>query len=211
MKLESKNQNAKMKIGLVSTTVAIACLASSAEARIGTSRNLVDKNTVEGAILDSAGTNIRGVVKIDLIKGVATASVSTSSQKQETATKEQHLEDKDNASQEVSQEDPKALPSFDQVMHKDDTPKHGVYVEGGSNRMDSFCARHNHFGPNSGCEQHHASLRGGRVGRGKVTAKTSEDSNSESYLQKHVHEAQSQHQSRSQQRQSQRKQPPGRM
>lgn len=191
-----------MKIGFVSTTVAIACLASSTEARIGTSRNLVDKNAVEGAFLDSNSIDSRSAKKVNLIEGVVTASVSTSSQTQE-ATKEQHLDDQQNTSEEVNQEDQKELPSFDEVMHKD-APKHGTYVEGGSNRMDPFCARHNHFGPNSGCDQHHASLRGGGVGRKKDAAKTGGDESSTTILQHHVHEAQLQHQSRNQQRQSQR-------
>ncbi len=163
----------KMKIGFVSTTISIACLASSTEARLGASRNLVDKNVVEGTFVDSTRAGAVGVKNFDVTEGVATASGSASSKTQESID-EHHSQDEQDTTKKNSEEQPKALPSFDKVMHED-APKHGMYVEGGSDRIRSFCARHNHFGPNSGCEQHQASLRGSRVGKGKAGSNTNSD------------------------------------
>ena len=133
-----------MKIGFVSTTISIVCLASSTEARLA-SRNLVGVNTVEGTHVDP--TDDEALFALN------------------------HSEDEEDTPEKIHDEQPKALPSFDQVMHED-APKHGMYVEGGSDRIRSFCARHNHFGPNSGCEQHQASLRGSRVRKEKVAIDT---------------------------------------
>jgi hypothetical protein len=130
---------------------------------------------------------------MEMIEGVATATTSVETQE---ATREQILkqEEQDQTGVESEQEQPKPLPSFDQVMHKD-APSHGMYVEGGSDRVRSFCARHNHLGPNSGCEQHHASLRGGHVGRVEDATNSSTGGDErKSYLQHHVDEAQLRHQ-----------------
>lgn len=171
-------------MGFIRTTMAITCLASSAEARIGTSRNLAESSNIGHAFTDSAVTR-----PMEVIEGVASATTSVETQE---ATREQILkqEEQDQTGMESEEEQPKPLPSFDQVMHKD-TPSHGMYVEGGSDRVRSFCARHNHLGPNSGCEQHHASLRGGHVGRVEdATSSSAGGGEQNSYLQQHVNEAQ---------------------
>eukprot|EP00531_Pseudo-nitzschia_arenysensis_P016641 CAMPEP_0116134920 /NCGR_PEP_ID=MMETSP0329-20121206/10915_1 /TAXON_ID=697910 /ORGANISM="Pseudo-nitzschia arenysensis, Strain B593" /LENGTH=164 /DNA_ID=CAMNT_0003629687 /DNA_START=80 /DNA_END=574 /DNA_ORIENTATION=- len=160
-----------MKLGFVSTTVSIAFLASATEARFGASRNLVDKNFVQGAFVDSTITEGVGLENFNVTEGTAEATVSKSSTSQE-ATEDHHLGGEQDATEKIYEEQPKPLPSYDQVMHKD-APKHGTYVEGGSDRIRSFCARHNHFGPNSGCEQHQASLRGSRTGKTTNTGSTS--------------------------------------
>lgn len=170
-----------MKIPFLSTTTAIACLASSTEAQIGTRRNLIDSSIVEETIVISPSTRSTAVKDTNSVGGVATstATVTTSLQTQD-ATKEQHLE----AEQQTEQ--PIPLPSFDKVMHKD-APSHGMYAKIGQTR--SFCARHNHFGPNSGCEQHHASLRGRQIDGRKDATTNSGKKDSPSYLQQHVPEA----------------------
>lgn len=215
-----------MKIGFVSTTtMAIACLASPTDARIGSRRNLVDSSTVGKYFVDSAGTGAMTDMDTTLIEGVATTAMTTattSSQMQEQATREQqhHLVEEEQEQQQQQQQaaeendqgqdqPPKPLPSFDQVMHKD-APSHGMYAEGGPNKTRSFCARHNHLGPNSGCEQHPASLQGSRVGKGKddtiATTNTNGEKDSSSFLQHHVFEAQSQHRNRDHQQHQRQKQ-----
>lgn len=160
-----------MKIGFVSTTLAIACLASSSEARIGASRNLVGTNTVEDVLLETTRAGVKDVVKIKV--------------------------DEQDTTEGVNQELAKPLPSFDQAMHVD-APKHGKYVRERPGRMESFCARHNHFGPD--CKQHRASLRG-NTGRNKeVSTHASGAEESKSHLREHVHEAQHNRDSRSQTR-----------
>ena len=173
-----------MKIGFVPTTVAIACLASSAQARIGTSRNLVGTNAAEDVLLDTTSTGVRNVAKIDLSEEIITVA------EQDTIK--------------VNQEISKPLPSFDQVMHVD-APKHGKYVKERPGRMDSFCARHNHFGPD--CKQHHTSLRGGRKPNEKIATNVSGDEEPKSYLQEHLHEAQRNHERYRNQRQHQKQRP----
>ncbi len=176
-----------MKIGFVPATLAISCLASSSEARIGTIRNLVGTNAVEDVLLETTSTGVRDVAKINLSEGVLKV-------------------DEQDTSDVVNQEVSKPLPSFDQVMQKD-APKHGKYVRERPGRMDSFCARHNHFGPD--CEQHHASLRGSRGRSNEVTTNASGAEEPKSYLQEHLHEAQHYHDGRSQTRLDQQPQRPG--
>lgn len=166
-------KNIKMKLGFVSTTVSIACLASATEARFGASRNLAGKNIVQGAFVDSITTDSVGLKNLNATERLAEVSMPTSSTTQE-ATEEHQMEDEQDTTGKVNKEQPKPLPSYDQVMHKD-APKHGTYVEGGAGRVRSFCARHNHFGPNSGCEQHQASLRGSRTRKTTNTGSSGKD------------------------------------
>lgn len=176
-----------MKIGLLPATLALYYLASSTEARIGTSRNLIERNYDEGAFIDSAETGVMRGRDSTLIQGIS------------TSTKKEDLEEEqDDPTEEAYPEQRKPLPSLDEVM--EDAPKHGMYVEGGADRVKSFCARHNHFGPNSGCEQH-ASLRGGRVPRENINTNTVAEGGSTSYLQQHAQAAKLRQRSRHEQRQ----------
>lgn len=176
-----------MKIRFVPTTLAIACLASSSEARIGESRNLVGTNAVEDVLLETTRAGAKDVVKINLREGDLKV-------------------DEQDTTEPVNQELSKPLPSFDQAMHVD-APKHGKYVRERPGRMDSFCARHNHFGPD--CKQHRASLRG-KMGRNKeVSTHATGAEEPKSYLQEHVHEAQHNRDSRSQTRQDHQRQSHG--
>ena len=155
----------KMKIKIPVIALTVSSLSFSTEARIGIQRNLVGTSADVESSVDS-GT-------ISVLKKT---SLQVSEQEEEKLPA--------NAVEANDQDRPKPLPSFDVVMHQD-APSHGMYVEGGSARMRSFCARHNHLGSNSGCEQHQ-SLRGSRV---KESTKSSGEKVPESYLQKRVNEA----------------------
>ena len=156
----------KMKINISVIALTVSSLSFSTEARVGIQRNLV-----------GTSADVESSVESGTISVLKNTSLQVSEQEEEKLPPANAVEAND-------QDRPKPLPSLDVVMHQD-APSHGMYVEGGSARMRSFCARHNHLGSNSGCEQHQ-SLRGSRV---KEATKSSGEKVPASYLQKRVNEA----------------------